>query len=89
MQTSTTPRYLTLTEAAALLRVSRSKVLAWLRSGRLRGSDVSANPSSGKARWRIARADLDAFLEGRVPQVETKPSRRRKPTRPSGWVAYF
>ncbi len=87
--TTATPDYLNATEAARLLRVRESKVLAWLRSGELPAADVSQNPGTGKARWRIARADLLAFLEGRRPGPAGKATRRkRRDKKPAGWVTY-
>ena len=85
---SDNPRYLTATEAASELRISRSKLLSWLRSGKLRGSDVSSTPGIGKARWRISRSDLDDFLQGRQPKPSTA-TRRQRVKRPAGWVTYF
>jgi excisionase family DNA binding protein len=85
---SDNPRYLTASEAATELRISRSKVLSWLRSGKLRGSDVSRTPGIGKARWRISRSDLDDFLAGRQPKP-TITTRRQRAKKPSGWVKYF
>ena len=82
--------YLTASEAAALLRVRTSKVLAWLRSGELRGFDLSEKPGKGRARWKISRDDLQAFLEGRQPKpVTPTPRRKRKSNRPPGWVEYI
>jgi excisionase family DNA binding protein len=81
------PEFLTASEAARLLRVRESKVLAWLRSGELAGADVSSNPGQGRARWRIAKADLVAFLESRRPRPAGKTARRRR-ARPKDWVNY-
>lgn len=84
------PAYLTATEAARLLRIRESKVLAWCRSGELPAADVSERPGQGRARWRIARTDLDDFLRGRRPGGEAKPARRkRREKRPKGWVEYI
>ena len=55
---------LTPVEAAALLKVRRTTVLDWLKSGHLRGSKL------GHKTWRIRQADLDAFLERAVPQAD-------------------
>ena len=55
---------LTVTEAAKLLRVSRDKVLGWINSSRLRA--VNTARGQGRPRYRIARADLENFLEGRA-----------------------
>lgn len=45
-------------EIAALLKVSVYTVHEWLRAGDLKGIRF-------KSRWRIMRADLDAFIESR------------------------
>ena len=86
--------FLTATEVATLLRVRISKVLAWLRSGELRGFDLSEKPGKGRARWKISRDDLQAFLEKRQPKPLTSTStrtrrRKREPDRPDGWVEYI
>ncbi|MCY2987629.1 MAG: helix-turn-helix domain-containing protein [Planctomycetota bacterium] len=87
---SETPAYLTASECAVLLRCRQSKVLAWIRAGELPAADVSEHPGTGKARWRIAKADLDAFLAGRRPTPPaTAGSRRKSPKRPTGWVEYL
>jgi excisionase family DNA binding protein len=81
--------YLTATEAARLLRVRESKVLAWLRSGELPGADVSERPGQGRARWRISRDDLNEFLRRRQLTPAAKPTKRRpRAKRPAGWVEY-
>lgn len=85
--------FLTATEVAALLGIRQSKILSWLRSGELRGADLSLRPGRGNARWKIARTDLDEFLEARQPRPvpkETTSSRRRgKSTTPPGWIEYI
>lgn len=47
---------LTTEEVAKALRVSEEAVRFWLRSGQLRGIRAGR-------RWRIRRADLEAYLE--------------------------
>lgn len=65
-------------EIAELLGVGHSKVLAWIMRGELRASDV-ATVRGQRPRYKVARADLDAFLARRstTPEPET-PRRRRK-----------
>ncbi len=70
---------LTVTEAAKLLRISRNKVLGWINSGRLRA--INAAMGQGRPRYRITRADLEGFLDGRTRQCNGKPARRRRPAR--------
>ena len=86
---ATSHEFLTASEVARLLRVRESKVLVWLRSGELLAADVSERPGQGRARWRIAREDLDEFLRRRQPRTPAKTTRRRRRTeRPVGWVDY-
>jgi len=49
-------RFLTLTEAAEVLRLSTRTVREYVKRGEIRGKVI------GK-RWRFRRADLDAFFE--------------------------
>jgi excisionase family DNA binding protein len=82
------PTFMTAQQVARLLKVRQSKVAAWLRSGELRGADLSERPGRGRARWRITRADLMGFLAGRQPSRPAEKSRRRRPAKPAGWVQY-
>lgn len=53
-------------------------VLAWIHSGQLKASNISNSPI--RPRWRIAKTDLDAFLETRSNQQKTKsPVQRLRP----------
>ena len=51
----TQPEYLTIKEAATLLRVQRDTIARWCKDGRL----VSSRPGGGKV--LIARASIDAL----------------------------
>lgn len=53
---STGERFLTLCEAAEMLRLSTRTVREYVKRGEIRGKII------GK-RWRFRRADLDAFFE--------------------------
>ena len=53
---STEEKFLTLGEAAEVLRLSTRTVREYLKRGEIRGKLI------GK-RWRFRRADLDAFFE--------------------------
>ena len=77
---------LTVTEAAKLLRVSRDKVLGWINSSRLRAVNTAGGP--GRPRYRIARADLEKFLDGRTRRPDAKPVKRRQPV-PDSVTRYF
>lgn len=63
-----THAYLTPPEIARLLRVSESKILLWIRAGRLSAVNVSEGQ---RPKFRVRREDLDQFLAGRVvtPQI--------------------
>ena len=72
-------------EVAERLQVDEHRVLAWIRSGRLRAMDVSAGTGK-KARWRIspeALAELEAVLS---VSPAAKPSRRKAK---SGWTFQY
>lgn len=67
--------YLTPPEIAKLLRCRESKVLGWIRSGRLAAVNLS---ESRRPRYRIGRQALDDFLVGRAVSPESKPTRRSR-----------
>ena len=50
--------YLTVTEAAAILKVAPNTIRDWLKSGKLKGK-------IGRL-WRIKRATLTNWLQGKV-----------------------
>ena len=57
-------------------------VLAWIHSGQLKASNVSNSPN--RPRWRIAKTDLQDFLDRRSNQQQghkTPAKRRPKPRR--------
>lgn len=79
--------YLKPPEIANLLRVGGDSVLAWIHSGELRAIDSTMGRGQ-RPRWRIHRADLEAFLTRRAASPE--PRRRRSPRRrPAGEVIQF
>jgi excisionase family DNA binding protein len=51
-------QFLTVAEAAALLRVESQTVRRWLRGGRLRGVSLG----SRRAGWRIPRSEVRRIL---------------------------
>jgi excisionase family DNA binding protein len=55
--------YLTIDEAAALIKIKPATLRGWLREGRIK--DYRAG-----ARWRIRGADLEAFLRREQPAWE-------------------
>jgi excisionase family DNA binding protein len=60
-------KFLTLREAAEVLRMSTRTVRGYLKRGEIRGKIV------GK-RWRFRRADIDAFFESAPSQWDFKGS---------------
>ena len=71
---------MTVPEVAKLLRVRPDKVLAWIRSGRLRGYNV-AEKENGRPKYRINPADLEAFIQRRAvtqPAPKGRPAGRRR-----------
>jgi len=72
---------MTVPEVAKLLRVRPDKVLAWIRSGRLRGYNV-AEKETGRPKYRVNREDLEAFTQQRSvtqPAPKGRPAGRRLP----------
>ncbi len=82
MQTTTSTQWLTPREIADELRVDVGKVLVWINTGELVAVDHTE--SRGKRpRWRISRAEFDAFLLRRQspaakPATEQPPRRRQR-----------
>ena len=70
-------------EICEMLAIGIEPVLNWIHSGQLKAANVSN--SSTRPRWRIAKSDLEAFLDARSNQqkASTKPAKRRtqKPRR--------
>ena len=76
---------LTVTEAASLLKVNRDKILGWINAGRIRAANT-AKADSRLPRYRITRADLDAFLARRT-KMTTQPTKRRR--LPAAEIRYY
>lgn len=73
-------RPLTVPEVAKLLRVRPNKVLSWIRSGRLRGYNITER-ETGRPKYRINPSDLDAFAQRRAvtqPIPKGRPAGRRR-----------
>ena len=72
----TTPtKPLTVTEVAKFLRVAPTKVLSWIRSGRLRGYNVAERENS-RPKFRVEPDDLAAFTQQRAI---TQPAPKGRP----------
>jgi excisionase family DNA binding protein len=68
---------LTVPEVAQALRVRRSKVLGWIRKGKLKALNVT---DEGRPRYRIYRHDLEAFTSIQA-SLQSPTPRRRSPRR--------
>lgn len=89
MSTATTPRpYLSPPQAADLLGIAAEKVCLWIARGELRATNV-ATTLSGRPRWRIHRADLEAFLNSRSAAPEPPPATRQRRKRDESVIEYF
>jgi excisionase family DNA binding protein len=71
---------------AELLGIDPSKVHSWIRSGELRAANA-ATRINGRPRWRIAPAELEAFLLRR--QSPAAPVPRQKWQRPAQVIEFF
>ena len=71
------PTLLTPKQVGRLVGVGIDIVLTWLHSGELGASNVSN--SATRPRWRIAKSDLQSFLDARANQSQQheKPAKRR------------
>jgi hypothetical protein len=65
---------LTPNDVRKIMRVSPNKVLAWIKSGKLKASNISAKR---RPLYRIARAELDRFRNLIAVEPERKVERRR------------
>jgi excisionase family DNA binding protein len=74
------PRALTPAELARHLRVSRGRILAWIRSGELRAINT-ASSRLGRPRYVILPEHVREFALARrvVPLTKTPARRRRQP----------
>lgn len=65
-------------QVAKQLGVRPASLLSWIRSGQLKAANVG---NKSRPRYRIQRADIDAFLKGRQPQPRPPRTRRSKTRR--------
>ena len=63
-------------DVASQLTVSPSTVIAWIRRGELKGSNL-AQPGK-RPRWAIAKGAVDDFLKKRQPEKTTVMSKRSR-----------
>ncbi len=66
-----------------------AKIISWIRSGELDAVNVAAK-TTGRPRWRIPAAAVEAFETRRsaIPKP-AKPARRRSKVNRGDWVEYF
>lgn len=69
------PRYLNVADTAGVMGVTDDKVTDLIRSGQLAAVNVALH-AGGRARWRIALSELEAFLASR--RTSPKPSTPRR-----------
>ena len=53
--------YLTPPQLARLWGVKPEKIIRWIRSGELKAFDFSADPGTGRPRYRIRQSDAESF----------------------------
>lgn len=71
--------FLTSSELAKILRVSRDKVMGWIRRGQLTAINVS---EGARPRYRVSRESLEEFLKVREVQPPPSRTKRRQSQRP-------
>lgn len=71
--------HLSVIVAAEQIGVSEATVLAWINTGKLKAINVGAGQV--RPRWRIAKADWQAFLDQRSNQQQghDRPAAKRRP----------
>ena len=79
---------LTISDVAKELKKRRESVVVLLKSGAIKGYDVTL-PGAKRKSYRITREALDAFKAGRSAQ-QSKPARRNaRHAKPANFVEYF
>lgn len=75
------PRALTITEVAGRYGVSAEVVLAWVRNGDLRATNVASSAKAKRPTWRVTAEALAAFEAARsaTPEQPAPKARRKKP----------
>lgn len=70
------PAWYTPNQVAELLGIDSGKVLYWINTKQVVAVNV-AEKATGKPRWRVSRAELDAFLARRQSSVPPVKAKRR------------
>lgn len=68
---------LSVKEVAELLAIRVHSVTALIRSGELRGIDVSLKPG-GRPTWRVEREEIESFFRRRTHSATPRRRRRRR-----------
>lgn len=71
------PSWRTPPQIAEELAIDVSKVLSWIHTGQLVAVNV-AEKVAGRARWRIAQTEFEAFLNRRQRRPQVVVKRRKK-----------
>ena len=79
--------YLTPPQVARQFGIDAKKITGWIRRGELKAVNL-ATTTSGRPRWKISPADLEAFLAARSAGPMPKVSRQRRRKTP-GITEYF
>ena len=74
---SSIAQYLTPRQIARMLGVSHEKVLRWIHNGELPAVDLSTNQLE-RPRFKVAKDNLDAFLNKRSVKPLSQPTRRSR-----------
>jgi hypothetical protein len=77
MQSKLEQRFLSPPQVARMLRCGADQVLAFIRSGELKATNLS---TGSRPRWKISPVDLQSFLDGRSNQAtRQEPSKKKRP----------
>jgi len=79
---------LTVSQVAKELHIRREVVVTVLKAGDLHGYDVTA-PGARRKSYRITRAALDGFKDGRTIKTADKAPKRQRRVAPSAVREFF
>ena len=83
--------WLTVSQVAAGVHVSRDTVERWIHTGLVRAVDVSCGNSGLRRRpcWRVSSASIESFLEGRMNLPPMPQARHRRQSKKPGIVEFI
>jgi excisionase family DNA binding protein len=76
-------------QISAMTGMKQDNILDLIHRGELKAYNTALDPNGQRPRWRISRADLEAFLESRANKKpdSVQPVRRRRKSKPRRqWV---